>query len=172
MSRIITRQEIYEAVWLIPPSELTKQLNTSVAGLNSVCEQMKIPCPDPNYWILALQGMQPDPPPLPAATPGMPTAASIVRPEPAVEVAPVRHRVSMDEQIKSSSKIQVPLTLENAHRFVKQTRRALTTNTYLRKGFVEMAIVAAAAGNAPALPVSETGVQTSTLSGKSGSPCW
>jgi hypothetical protein len=37
--------------------------------------------------------------------------------------------------------------------------------------FVEMNL-AAAAGNAPALPVSETGVQTSTLSGKNGSPCW
>ena len=38
--------------------------------------------------------------------------------------------------------------------------------------FIEMAQVAAANGNAPVLPVSETGVQTSTLSGKSGSPCW
>jgi hypothetical protein len=32
--------------------------------------------------------------------------------------------------------------------------------------FVETAGLAATAGNAPALPVSETGVQTSTLSGK------
>jgi hypothetical protein len=37
--------------------------------------------------------------------------------------------------------------------------------------FIEMEL-AAAAGKAPALPVSETGMQTSMLGGKNGSPCW
>jgi hypothetical protein len=66
--RKITRQELYEALWLTPMNKLAMEWGEQVAWLVKACEEMKVPRPGPGHWQLVARGWAMDWEPLPAAT--------------------------------------------------------------------------------------------------------
>ncbi|HEY5910531.1 MAG TPA: hypothetical protein VJA21_08000, partial [Verrucomicrobiae bacterium] len=108
---------------------------TTIAAIVQACDEMNVPRPGTGHWTLVRRGWEVGRPPLPEA--GHATAASVSLKSPGegrkkgpAELGTVK------EVEKPRRKVEVPKSFENAHRFVKQTRRALTTDTYLDKGMV------------------------------------
>src|SRR5882672_1473033 len=54
--KLITRQEIYEAVWTKPIKTLVQEWNTSPAQVVRACEEMKVPRPAPGHWQMIARG--------------------------------------------------------------------------------------------------------------------
>ncbi len=62
----LTRQELYEKVWTLPASKLSKELGMSDVGLGKLCNRLKIPKPGLGYWAKIAHGQLISRPPLPA----------------------------------------------------------------------------------------------------------
>lgn len=65
-SRTMTRQELYEAVWSKPVSELAKEYGVSEYILWNSCKRNDIPRPGLHYWHRVQRGGKTEIPPLPA----------------------------------------------------------------------------------------------------------
>lgn len=70
----LTREQLYEKVWVIPMSKLSKELGMSDVGLAKLCKRYNIPTPGLGYWARLAHGQKVPKPPLPAAedTPSQP----------------------------------------------------------------------------------------------------
>ena len=66
----LTRQELYERVWTIPVSKLSKELGISDVGLAKVCKRHGIPRPGLGYWARIAHRQKIRKEPLPALSPG------------------------------------------------------------------------------------------------------
>jgi hypothetical protein len=130
---LISRQEIYDAIWKQPLSKLAPGWNTTPTGIIDACSKMNIPRPGPGHWALVQKGWQIERTPLPTRERETPIGASMTPPmkkkEPKTTETP-------HEPEKARRIVDIPKDIANAHRFVKQTRKALTTHTYLHNGFV------------------------------------
>lgn len=62
----LTREELYEAVWLEPMSKLAKRFGVSDVALAKICRRHGIPLPGRGYWAKLAAGKAPAKPPLPA----------------------------------------------------------------------------------------------------------
>ena len=127
-----SRQEIYEAVWQTPISKLAPAWNTTIAEIIKACDRMNIPRPSSGHWALVKHGWQVQRPPLPPAQTDTPTAAVVV--EGKKRQKPVEPAEQVE--VENRRKVEVPKDLRNAHRLVKQTHKALITDTYVHNGFV------------------------------------
>jgi hypothetical protein len=135
--KVITRQEMYEAVWQTPISKLAPAWGTTIASIIKACDKMNIPRPEAGHWTLVRKGWVIERTPLPEPTPDTPDGASVAG---TASTAAKERRASpptAKEPPKPRRKVAVPKNFENAHRFVKQTRKALTTDTYLHNGMVQ-----------------------------------
>ncbi|MGX5203463.1 hypothetical protein [Aliikangiella sp. IMCC44632] len=56
---ILTREELYTAVWETPIVELAKQLGLSNTALANKCVKYKIPRPGAGYWSHIKHGQRP-----------------------------------------------------------------------------------------------------------------
>jgi hypothetical protein len=126
-----SREEIYEAVWQTPLSKLAPAWSTTIAGIIKVCDRMNIPRPGSGHWALVQRGWQKERPPLPPAEADTPVAAVVVQGENRSKPKPLAQTEKVET--KTRPKIEVPKDLHNAHRLVKQTHKALTTDTYVHK---------------------------------------
>lgn len=70
----LTREQLYEKVWAIPMSKLSKELGISDVGLAKLCRRYNIPTPGLGYWAKLAHGYKVPKPPLLAAedTPSQP----------------------------------------------------------------------------------------------------
>ncbi len=133
--KFITRREVYELVWQRPISELALLWGTTAAGIVEACGKMNSPLPGPGHWELVQAGQQVERALLPAPERGTPIGASIN--EPRKEETPAPAPPVEKGPASPGRKVEVPTDFANAHPLVAQTRKALTTDTCLRKGILE-----------------------------------
>src|SRR5262245_57418635 len=131
-AKLITRQELYEAVWQQPISKLAPMWKTTPAGIIKACTKMNIPRPGAGHWTLVRRRWQVEREPLPPPERNTPIGASVTERPKKREETPAE---PANEPAKPRRRVDVPKDFNNAHRFVKQTRKALTTDTYLHNGF-------------------------------------
>lgn len=122
-------------VWQLPISELASLWGTTAAGVVEVCGKLNIPLPGPGHWELVRAGQQDERALLPAPERGTPIGASIN--EPRKEETPAPAPPVEKGPAPPGRKVEVPKDFANAHPLVTQTRKALTTDTCLRKGILE-----------------------------------
>lgn len=69
---MVTREELYEAVWSEPMTKLAERFKVSGNYLGRVCDSLRVPHPDRGYWAKKEVGRAPPKPPLPQIEPGEP----------------------------------------------------------------------------------------------------
>lgn len=131
----INREQLYAEVWQTPMSKLAVTWNVPIAGIVKACEQMNVPRPGSGHWQLVKRGWHVDRDALPPADESTPTTAVI---NPAQKRKKVEQPSQTSEGANADKKpqVEIPANLDNAHRLVKQTRKALTGDTHLDRGFV------------------------------------
>jgi hypothetical protein len=72
-SKLVTRQELYEAVWAKPITVLTKEWNTNYTQIAEACALMDVPRPASGHWQSVAHGHLETPEPLPTPGAGAPT---------------------------------------------------------------------------------------------------
>lgn len=61
----MTRQDIYDAVWASPLTEVAARLKLSPGTLRTACQAAEVPVPGRGHWVRASIGKTPAPPRLP-----------------------------------------------------------------------------------------------------------
>jgi hypothetical protein len=61
----MTRQDIYDAVWASPLTEVAARLKLSPGTLRTACNAAEVPVPGRGHWVRASIGKAPSPPSLP-----------------------------------------------------------------------------------------------------------
>ena len=61
----MTRQDIYDAVWASPVTEVAARLQLSPGTLRNACHAAEVPVPWRGHWVRASIGKAPTPPKLP-----------------------------------------------------------------------------------------------------------
>jgi AcrR family transcriptional regulator len=74
-ARVMTREQLYAAVWTTPMSRLADDWGLSRSGLAKLCDRLLIPYPGRGHW--AGHGPDAEPPPLPEAPPGSPVEIAL-----------------------------------------------------------------------------------------------
>lgn len=133
--REINREQLYAEIWRTPMSKLAANWDVPIAGIVKACQQMNVPRPGSGHWQLVKRGWQVDRDALPPATAAMRTTALI---KPAQKRTKIERPLETTENANEDKKprVDIPDHLDNAHRLVKQTRKALTGDTYLNNGLV------------------------------------
>lgn len=70
---VVTREELYDAVWSEPMIKLAERFKVSGNYLARVCDSLRVPRPDRGYWAKMAAGKAPAKPNLPPPKPGEPT---------------------------------------------------------------------------------------------------
>jgi hypothetical protein len=70
---MVTRAELYEAVWAEPMIKLAERFEVSGSYLARVCDSLRVPRPDRGYWAKKEAGKTPPRPSLPPIEQGEPT---------------------------------------------------------------------------------------------------
>jgi hypothetical protein len=135
--KLITRDELYAELWKTPISHLVVAWGVPFAAIAKAAEEMNVPRPDTAYWNAQRRGCVMEKDPLAAAGPDTKTqvvisaarkkAAAILMTE-AADPPPTKSAVAEATKPEPTA---IPI-----HPLVRQTRRALTTDTYLRNGVV------------------------------------
>jgi len=68
-SRTLTRQQMYDLVWLKPMTQLAAEFDLSDVGLRKICKAAKVPTPGIGYWAKLANGHQVTKTPLPTLYP-------------------------------------------------------------------------------------------------------
>lgn len=69
----VHRDTLYSEVWATAMASLAPKYGVSAVFLSRVCARLNIPCPPRGYWARKHSGQNPEIPPLPAPTIGIPT---------------------------------------------------------------------------------------------------
>ena len=69
----LTRQELYEKMWLRPAISLAAEFGISGRGLGKICSRFEIPVPPRGYWARLAAGKQVTKAPLPTAKSDVPS---------------------------------------------------------------------------------------------------
>jgi hypothetical protein len=111
---MITRDALYDLVWLQPMTKVAQQFDVSGSYLARICTLLNVPRPERGYWAKLAVGKAPPKVPLPPARPGDPLHWSnegerVPQPKPLAPKVP-RER-------KSGRKIRVPR--EHTHHLIR-----------------------------------------------------
>jgi hypothetical protein len=131
----INREQLYAEVWQTPMSKLAATWGVPIGGIIKACEQMNVPRPGGGHWQLVKLGWQVDRDALPPAAESTPTSVVIRPPQKRTKVEPPS-QTSEAANADKKPRVEIPVNLDNAHRLVKQTRKALTDDTHMDRGFV------------------------------------
>lgn len=63
--RHLSRQQLYDLVWMKPMTEVAAELGISDVGLKKICRRHRVPAPFRGYWARLTAGQQPTRPALP-----------------------------------------------------------------------------------------------------------
>ena len=66
----ITRQELYDMVWIEPMTSIAKKYNISDNGLRKICIKLQIPLPKTGHWMKLRAGNKVKVIPLPTSYKG------------------------------------------------------------------------------------------------------
>jgi hypothetical protein len=123
----LTREELYERVWVTPATRLAKEFGLSDVALGKLCRKMDVPKPYPGYWQQLAAGRRVHKEPLPPIKQGVPAATYFYPRHPVEPFRPgdgeVLARVAQEDD--PVNKITVSETLHGAHSLVSQTRQVL-----------------------------------------------
>lgn len=97
MSKIVTREEIYEAVWKTPLNKLAAEWGVAIARIVRACNAMDVPRPRAGHWQAVAKGWLMEATPLPSATKRMPTSVTL---KPAGKRMPVQTDVKLSEDLR------------------------------------------------------------------------
>ncbi|HEX3799692.1 MAG TPA: hypothetical protein VH413_13425 [Verrucomicrobiae bacterium] len=70
-SKRISRQELYEKIWIAPLKKVAEELETTYAELARLCDQLNVPKPAHGHWQRLKLGLPIEVFSLPEPTPGM-----------------------------------------------------------------------------------------------------
>jgi hypothetical protein len=77
----LTRQELYEKMWLRPAISLAEEFGISGRGLGKICSRFEIPVPPRGYWAKLAAGKRVSRAPLPTAKSDVPSEI-LIQPSP------------------------------------------------------------------------------------------
>jgi hypothetical protein len=115
--RVVTRQGLYEQVWMRSISSISADYGISDRGLTKVCMRLGVPTPARGYWTKVAAGHQVAKPILPPLQPGMPDRYAFKR----MTDQPKAPRTIHDILTKADKlqllpvKLRVPERLTNPH---------------------------------------------------------
>jgi hypothetical protein len=117
----LTRQELYEEVWLRPAISLAEEFGISGRGLGKICSRFEIPVPPRGYWAKLAAGKRVTRIPLPTAKSDVPSEI-LIQPSPEGPAAalPEQVRAEVAAVLENRDQIQVPETLRSPHPIVER----------------------------------------------------
>ena len=77
MSKIVTREEIYEAVWKTPLNKLAAEWGVAIASIVRACNAMDVPRPGAGHWQCIAKGWVMEATTLSAGTAKLPTSMTL-----------------------------------------------------------------------------------------------
>jgi hypothetical protein len=117
----LTRQELYEKMWLRPAISLAEEFGISGRGLGKICSRFEIPVPPRAYWAKLAAGKHLTKAPLPTVKSDFPSEILIQpSPEGLAATLPEQVRAEVTTVLESRDQIQVPETLRSPHPIVKR----------------------------------------------------
>lgn len=135
--KTLTRQELYDAVWTRPVSELAREFGVSEYTLWQICKHHDIPRPGLHYWHRLKRGIKPEQPPLPTSKSDdvitIEPSQNWSRPLVAAAHAPSALKGKAIEEIK----IEYSLNLDNPHPLIRSARHALRGRHVTYRGMRE-----------------------------------
>lgn len=81
-SIVLTREQLYEAVWKGTIKSIAAEYGTSAAELVRACDELDVPRPAAGHWSRVALGYLEEPPPLPPPTGDVPSTVSLRKREP------------------------------------------------------------------------------------------
>lgn len=139
---VLTREQLYDAVWTEPMATLGPKYGLSDVGLAKICRRLNIPVPGRGYWRQKEVGQKVRRPRLPKlperATPTMRevrlrrNASGSASPEPTGPVAEQQRFEALDE-----NSIIVPEILEDPHPLVARSVKALRRAKRDHQGYLQ-----------------------------------
>jgi hypothetical protein len=126
----LTREELYERVWIEPMRTLAQRYNISDVGLAKTCKRLRVPVPGRGYWAKKAAGHKVKQRPLPDLPSNAPQSQYEVtladRPAPQEPMA-IPRLISdrVDFENAPESRIVVADSLRGAHPLVRKTSLAL-----------------------------------------------
>ena len=136
---VLTREQLYEAVWNEPMSTLGPRYGLSDVGLAKICRRLKVPVPGRGYWRQKQVGRKVRRPPLPNLPPTvrengvevrLGTGASGSDP-----VGPVEEQRRFES--KDENRIVVPAMVEAPHPLVAQSIKSLRKAKQDHQGYLQ-----------------------------------
>lgn len=124
MSITLTRQELYDRVWVEPVDTLAKEFGLSNVGLGKACRRHNIPVPARGYWARKAAGHKMRQPPLPPPKNGNETVILLASPRPDQPAEAEPHAVHplVAFEMQPENKIIVPEDLRVRHQAITQTK--------------------------------------------------
>jgi len=124
----LTRKQIYDAVWSAPMRDAAKKFGISDVALGKICRKLGVPRPKQGYWLRRSVGQTPAEAPLPPTEAGQPTEHVGQRwRDPERSATHARGQGEGDRpgeparEVIVEEPIEIPATLDHAHRLVRQT---------------------------------------------------
>ena len=123
----LTREELYELVWVEPIMKLARRYGLSDRGLAKICDRMGIPVPGRGYWAKVQSGQSLPQPKLPKIKAGQQSRVVLSRHgknhEEGQEYAAVSALVA--SEALPENQITVPEELTDPHPLVQKTAKSL-----------------------------------------------
>jgi hypothetical protein len=132
----LTREELYEKVWVRPLTLLAKEFGLSDVGLAKACKRLKIPLPGRGYWAKKKPEQEISRPPLPSIKEGGETEFVIskreILPLDPEQLVVAEQRIALEHL--PEHQIHVNDRLTSPHPLVRETLRLLRETRPSEKG--------------------------------------
>ena len=124
---VLTRQDLYDKVWLKPVSELAKELQISDVAIGKICKKLNVPKPPVGYWQKLKFGYGMKITPLPPVVKGGETevTVSLFKNQPTSGWLSERVSEQIANEKRPENRIVVSKTLRDPHQFIVETRKFL-----------------------------------------------
>ena len=133
----IKREELYERIWKMPATKLSKELGISDVALAKICRELNVPKPPLGHWRRVERGLRVQRAPLRVAEKDEPTEATI-DPEPHRFRVDLPQGTSGESERGSVSRIVVPDTLHGAHPLTAKMKKLLEATKTEKSGLVQV----------------------------------
>jgi hypothetical protein len=119
----LTREELYDLVWSVPLTTLSKQLKVTYSRLRTICKQTNIPLPEQGYWMRLKYNKQVEIPDLPIDI--NPKLVSILADLTTIQSDAQRRVIQIRIDIEETCKVYltVPSRLTNPDKLIQEKRK-------------------------------------------------
>ncbi len=128
--KVLTRQELYDLVWITPMSSLAREFAMSDVGMAKLCRRHGIPRPGRGYWARRAAGRTVKKPKLPNPPAGSAETIRFVLPDqiptPVSEPeTPPEVLEWIERERRPENRIEVPARVHRYHPLLQRTRQSL-----------------------------------------------